>query len=62
MYDWVHLGVPRFEPEVQVQSFPEPAPPGRFVFSFPTAPHPKPWVRCGFSAGSGGSGTRPRPV
>ena len=40
----------------------EPAPHMRFVFDSPAAPHPEPWVRFGFGAGSGCSRTGPRPV
>ena len=59
------MGAPRctnVQTSGAVQNETEPAPAIRFMFSSSTAPHPEPWVRCGFSAGSGCSGTRPRPV
>ena len=34
----------------------------KFGFGPLAAPHPEPGVRCGFSAGSGGSKTGPQPV
>ena len=56
----IWLGAPRFEPQVQVQKKTKPAPHTRFG-SLAT-PHPKPWVRFGFSAGSGCLRTEPWPV